>query len=157
MFSYTGDNCHRRPLALIIRYPVWIWAWHTQDTQDRVLPLQAAPKVQLSTSEPQWSNHWFNLLTYSSIDIDTLCQCSLTEWILVSLNRLIVSRHFKVFSLVFMEIFSSNSIAALLSFRWRLHFSPLICILRVGSHWKDQGNLCVANAVSLPGRLCRFH
>lgn len=145
-------------MLLIMWFSVWMLARHTQDTRRRVLPLQAAPKVQLSTSGSELSDHWFDPLTYSSIDTDTVCQSSLTQWILPT--RVLLSADvLRVFPLVFMEIFFStpDSIGALPGFRWRLHFSRLICILRAGSHWKDQGNLCVASAGQLPGRLCRFH
>lgn len=52
---------------------------------------------------------------------------------------------------------TTDSMGAPPGFRRRLHFSRLICIRWAGSHWRDQGNLCVADAGQLPGRDCRFH
>lgn len=119
-----------------MRYSAWLETWHTQDMQDRV---QALPKVQLSISGPQRSSHWFPLLTYSSIDTVTLCQSSLTQWILDALRSLSVSTAKYFFFFFFWSLWrfsAPNSIGALPSFRLGLHFSALICILREGSHWK---------------------
>lgn len=52
---------------------------HPGHTGDAVLPMQATSKVHLSTSGPKRSDHWFDLYSYSFIDIDTLCQSCLTE------------------------------------------------------------------------------
>lgn len=115
LFKASNQNFSQHQCLLmwvcvqLMRCSAWIETWHAQDMQDRV---QALPKVQLSISGPQRSSHWFPLLTYSSIDTVTLCQGSLTQWILDGVKSLSVSIgkffFFFFYLLVFMEIFSSK-------------------------------------------------